>query len=212
MDGIYDASVDPTKFPGPSAVQYDRNASDNQLLELSTRAGHEQFITDLSDSRVLLDFVGQLMPDWKEPFRFRRQLLRTNIPRSYKTSTRVHYDQMYLRRMEPGAVTGWIPIGDVSPVSGGLMYLEDSMPMGLEIERAFMELNGQLPKEEQLSAFNQNVGLYSCAELTGDALRRRTHKGRQGIRGGDAPPLADRRLPRRRRRLPPLVHDPLQCQ
>ena len=159
VDGIYDSSVDPTKFPGPSAVQYDRNQNDNKLLDLSTRAGHEQFILDLSDSPTLLEFVGKLMDGWKEPFRFRRQLLRTNIPRSYKTATRVHYDQMYLRRMEPGAVTGWIPIGDVSPISGGLMYLEDSMPLGLEIERAFMNINSTLPKEEQLSAFNQNVGL-----------------------------------------------------
>lgn len=97
------------------------------------------------------------MPSWKEPMRFRRQLLRTNIPRSYKTATRVHYDQMYLRKMEPGAVTGWIPIGDVSPVSGGLLYLEGSRDMGLEIEKAFLDRNSTLPPDEQISAFNQNM-------------------------------------------------------
>lgn len=59
--------------------------------------------------------------------------------------------------MEPGAVTGWIPIGDVSPVSGGLLYLEGSREMGLEIERTFLEMNKELDAESQLSAFNQNV-------------------------------------------------------
>lgn len=61
--------------------------------------------------------------------------------------------------MDPGtAVTAWIPIGDVSPVSGGLLYLEGSRDMGLEIERAFLEMNKELDPDSQISAFNQNVG------------------------------------------------------
>lgn len=156
-EGTYNTALDPTSFPGPSAVQFDRNQNDNQLLDYSTRAGREDFIVNFSDQTRLLDFVGRLKPDWKEPMRFRCQLLRTNIPKSYNTATRVHYDQMYLRKMEPGAVTGWIPIGDVSPVSGGLLYLEGSKDMGLEIECAFLEINKTLDAESQISAFNQNV-------------------------------------------------------
>lgn len=75
-------------------MQFNRNQNDNQLLDYSTRAGHESFILDFSDQPRLLEFVGKLKPDWKEPMRFRRQLLRTNIPKSYNTATRVHYDQM----------------------------------------------------------------------------------------------------------------------
>lgn len=93
-EGTYNTALDPTAFPGPSAVQYDRNQNDNQLLDYSTRAGHEDFILNFSDQSRLLDFVGCLMPTWNEPMRFRRQLLRTNIPKSYNTATRVHYDQM----------------------------------------------------------------------------------------------------------------------
>jgi phytanoyl-CoA hydroxylase len=156
-DAIYNTDLDPSKFPGPSATQFDRSQNDNALLDYSTRAGREDFIVSFSDQDRLLEFVGRLMPSWKEPMRFRRQLLRTNIPRSYNTATRVHYDQMYLRKMEPGAVTGWIPIGDVSPVSGGLLYLEGSRDMGLEIEKAFLDRNSTLPPDEQISAFNQNM-------------------------------------------------------
>lgn len=122
--------------------------------------------------------------------------------------------------MEPGAVTGWIPIGDVSPVSGGLLYLEGSRDMGLEIERAFLEMNKELDAESQLSAFNQNVssphgdergssGRRPGSGLTADALRRWPYEGLPRVRRRDQPPLAGRRLPRGRRCLPPLVHDPL---
>ncbi|GMK54834.1 hypothetical protein CspeluHIS016_0114200 [Cutaneotrichosporon spelunceum] len=155
-DAIYNTALDPSHFPGPSATQFNRSQNDNALLDYSTRAGREDFIVSFSDQAPLLDFVSRLMP-WQEPMRFRRQLLRTNIPRSYNTATRVHYDQMYLRKMEPGALTAWIPIGDVSPVSGGLLYLEGSREMGLEIERAFLEMNSGLDPEEQVSAFNQNM-------------------------------------------------------
>ncbi|BEJ03685.1 hypothetical protein CcaverHIS641_0108600 [Cutaneotrichosporon cavernicola] len=155
-DAIYNTSLDPSKFPGPSATQFNRSQNDNALLDYSTRAGREDFIVSFSDQPALLDLVGRLM-SWKEPMRFRRQLLRTNIPKSYNTATRVHYDQMYLRKMEPGAVTAWIPMGDVSPVSGGLLYLEGSRDMGLEIERSFLDRNSSLPAEEQVSAFSQNM-------------------------------------------------------
>lgn len=66
-------------------------------------------------------------------------------------------DTRYLRGMEPDALTAWIPIGDISPVGGGLMYLEDSVPLGTEIENLFKKLNADLPEEAQLDAFNENV-------------------------------------------------------
>lgn len=64
----------------------------------------------------------------------------------------------YLRGMEPDALTAWVPIGDISPVGGGLMYLEDSVPLGTEIEDKFNVLNRDLPDEDRLDAFNVNVG------------------------------------------------------
>lgn len=49
---------------------------------------------DFTDNPQLMAFIGKLMPEWKEPVRFRKQLMRTNIPHAYKSATRVHYDQM----------------------------------------------------------------------------------------------------------------------
>lgn len=98
-EGLYNTQLDPAQFPGPSATQFNRNQNDNKLLDLSVSAGYEPFIVDFSDDPALLGFVGRLMSDWQEPFRFKRQLLRTNIPRTYKAATRVHYDQMWVRHL-----------------------------------------------------------------------------------------------------------------
>lgn len=64
----------------------------------------------------------------------------------------------FLRGAGPTSLTAWVPIGDISPRSGGLLYLEDSVSLGLEIEDAFTEMNKTLTAEERLSAFNVNVG------------------------------------------------------
>lgn len=75
--------------------------------------------------------------------------------------------------MEPDALTAWIPIGDISPIGGGLMYLEDSVPLGTEIENLFKKLNANLPEEAQLDAFNENVSPPLRPLLTPDAHWRR---------------------------------------
>lgn len=67
-------------------------------------------------------------------------------------------DSSFLRAAPPTSITAWIPIGDVGPASGGLLYLEDSVPLGLEIEDGFAKAAEHLTAAERLSAFNQNVG------------------------------------------------------
>lgn len=83
----------------------------------------------------------------------------------------------YLRGSEPDALTAWIPIGDISPLGGGLMYLEDSVPLGVEIEHKFIELNKDLPEDEQLNAFNINMlqggGLTRDCNMFAAQTRRR---------------------------------------
>lgn len=49
-----------------------------------------------TDHPALKGFIGRLMPEWAEVTRFRKQLMRTNIPHAYKSATRVHYDQMWV--------------------------------------------------------------------------------------------------------------------
>lgn len=63
----------------------------------------------------------------------------------------------YLRGQKPNTLTAWIPVGDISPISGGLMYLEDSVGLGIEMESKFREYNKTLAVEEQMNGFNENV-------------------------------------------------------
>jgi len=90
---------------------------------------------------------------------FRRQLYRANVPNATKTTTGVHYDQIFLRGGPATSLTAWLPIGDCTPAQGGLMYLEDSKSLGEEPERDFTKKAGEggLTEDETRSAFNQNV-------------------------------------------------------
>ena len=108
--------------------------------------------------------VQRLRPEWQEPHIFKRQLFRSNVPHAKGTSTGVHYDQIFLRAGPPNTLTAWVPIGDCPPMSGGLMYLEDSKGLGEEMEEKFTTMsNGKgLSDTERLSAFNSNV----CPSIT----------------------------------------------
>lgn len=50
-----------------------------------------------------------------------------------------------------------MPIGDIPPESGGLIYLENSVPLGQQFEAEFSQRNASLSDEERLSAFNVNM-------------------------------------------------------
>ncbi|KAH8896624.1 hypothetical protein GQ53DRAFT_791984 [Thozetella sp. PMI_491] len=93
----------------------------------------------------------------ERPLLFKRQLLQSNIPNLEGTATKVHFDQIFLRAALPTSLTSWVPIGDISPESGGLIYLENSVPIDLEIEEEFTKRNAELPDEERVSAFNTNM-------------------------------------------------------
>ena len=112
-----------------------------------------------SATSELFHMVQRIMPEWKEPHIFRRQLFRANVPFAKGTSTGVHYDQLFLRAGPPNALTAWVPIGDCPPMSGGLMYLEDSLGLGEMTENRFTEMSKEkgLTDAERLSAFNSNV-------------------------------------------------------
>ena len=107
----------------------------------------------------LLEYVKQLKSDWADPFLFKRRLYRANLPFAKGTSTGVHYDQIFLRGGPPTTLTAWIPIGDCNPMQGGLMYLEDSMMIGEQQERAFDAMCGEkeMTDAQRMNAFNANV-------------------------------------------------------
>jgi ectoine hydroxylase-related dioxygenase (phytanoyl-CoA dioxygenase family) len=87
----------------------------------------------------------------------KRKLIRHTLPHVDKC-TGSHYDLTYLRGGTDTVCTSWIPIGDIPIEMGGLVYLEGSDKLGREIEADFSRKNADLPLEEQLSAYNKNMG------------------------------------------------------
>ena len=84
-----------------------------------------------------------------------RSILRPNIPGG--EITQVHYDQIFLRAGPPTSLTAWVPIGDCKVTGGGLLYLEDSVPLGKDLERRFNEAAAELSEAERISAYNKTM-------------------------------------------------------
>ena len=87
----------------------------------------------------------------------KRKLLR-HIRPGEATSTGAHYDLVYLRAGSDRVCTSWIPIGDIPPQMGGLLYLEHSHHFGRRKEAEFSAMNADLPPNERISAYNKNMG------------------------------------------------------
>lgn len=64
------------------------------LADIRTGANYERFIGDFVQHPNVLKMAGKLKPEWREPWAFRKQVLRTNLPGARRIATRVHYDQM----------------------------------------------------------------------------------------------------------------------
>ena len=60
-------------------------------------------------------------------------------------------------------MTAWIPVGDVAPHEGGLIYLEDSVRTGMEAENAWTAMSQKNSFDDALSkrSDNPNVSLWS---------------------------------------------------
>jgi phytanoyl-CoA hydroxylase len=95
------------------------------------------------------------------------------------TATKVHFDQCFLRGAPATSLTAWVPIGDIPPESGGLLYLENSVPLGQAFEEEFTKNNASLSDAERLSAFN--VNMMDRGNLSRDAGEFAREKG-QGRR------------------------------
>ncbi|KAH8809350.1 hypothetical protein F5884DRAFT_858851 [Xylogone sp. PMI_703] len=92
---------------------------------------------------------------WKSATVLERSLLRPNIPGG--EITQVHYDQIFLRAGPPTSLTAWVPIGDCPMEGGGLLYLENSVPLGQQLEVEFNAAAKDLSEEEKISAFNRTM-------------------------------------------------------
>lgn len=67
---------------------------EDPLAEYRTGANYERFVRDFVGHPLIADMAARIKCEWKEPWAFRQQVLRTNLPHSRRTATRVHYDQM----------------------------------------------------------------------------------------------------------------------
>lgn len=92
---------------------------------------------------------------WNETTLLQRSILRPNVPGG--ETTQVHYDQIFLRAGPPTSVTAWVPIGDCAANGGGLLYLEDSVSVGTQLENEFKEAAESLSEAEKISAFNSTM-------------------------------------------------------
>lgn len=127
--------------------------------------GHTQpKYLEMLENPTFREYVRGIM-GWKSEILLKRTMIRHNAPGAL--STGVHNDKLFLRKGEAEFLTAWVPIGDIDPRGGGLMYLSDSVLLGREIEKNFSRRAQALSNEERLSSFNVHMGKFG--QLSQDA-------------------------------------------
>ncbi len=116
--------------------------------ELVRSSAYESFC--LSDE--IWQFYEQLLGD--AVYLHKRKLIRHVAPQT-TIATGAHYDLVYLRGGTDSVCSSWIPIGDIPVEMGGLVYLENSHHIGREMEAEFSHKSAELPRDEQISAYNK---------------------------------------------------------
>ena len=149
-DGIFDSKLDPMAHQGIGGTLSEDSNEVDILVAAHTTPEYLAF----SQHPALKAFVRKLM-GWSEDVECVRTLVRHNLPHS--ASTAIHYDKIFLRASESYFLTAWVPIGDCAADGGGLLYLEDSSTLGLDIEKDFSARAQVLPPEERISAYNAHM-------------------------------------------------------
>ncbi|GFZ51558.1 hypothetical protein JCM24511_09325 [Saitozyma sp. JCM 24511] len=167
VDGIF-CGGDPENFVWPKVLPGDNGQVNSMTLDdmakqgdytyLAAQVHFEDWTNAFAGNEHLIGLVSRFEPSWTRPICLRRQIFRTNMPNA-KSATGVHYDQLFLRHGPPTAITAWIPIGDCPPQGGGLMYLDDSLVLGRELEEGFTRLSEErnFTDDERKSAYNSNM-------------------------------------------------------
>lgn len=126
-------------------IEYERRVID---------AHSAPWYVSFTEHPILKSFI-QTFAGWADTTLLRRSLFRPNVPGG--ETTQVHYDQIFLRGGPPTALTAWVPLGDCPVNGGGLLYLENSVPLGQELEDGFTDAAKDFTQEERISAFNANM-------------------------------------------------------
>lgn len=127
-----------------------KDVADKRLMALVRSTAYEGFCVQPRLSRFMDEFLSGLS------YLHKRKIMRYTLPHT-PTVTPAHYDLVYLRGGTSRIVTAWIPIGDVPVAMGGLVYLEGSHAIGVEMEQEFSRKAADLSPEERINAYNRNM-------------------------------------------------------
>ncbi|KAL3421699.1 phytanoyl-CoA hydroxylase [Phlyctema vagabunda] len=154
-DGIY-CGGDSQRWlqPGKQREGLDDASRNVEYEKRVTDAHSAPWYTSFANHPVLKDYVKKFT-GWEETTLLQRSLFRPNVPGG--EATPVHYDQIFLRAGPATALTAWVPLGNCAVDGGGLLYLENSVSLGQELERNFTEKAMEFTDEERVSAFNKNM-------------------------------------------------------
>lgn len=168
VEGVFNTALDRLNFPGigagPDTVDADNKVTGpdpvaaRKFGDLAMAAHKEDWYKeDLCRHPALHKFVAEMMGWGENTYGLTRTILRNNVPKNKAVG--VHYDQIFLRHGDDGALTAWVPIGDVKLDGGGLIYLEKGHEVGAEIERDFTERAraAGFSDDETKHAYNQNM-------------------------------------------------------
>ncbi|KAL1968627.1 hypothetical protein VTN77DRAFT_1453 [Rasamsonia byssochlamydoides] len=163
VEGIFNDKKSPDDFPGIGAGSVGMNGrpggeSAAQFVDLALEAHYKDwYAEEFCKHPALHDFVAKFTGWGEHTLGLRRSLLRNNIPGTKPIG--VHYDQIFLRHGEPTSVTAWVPMGDIKVTGGGLIYLENGDPVGVQIEEEFTRKAKEagFTEEEARNAFNSNM-------------------------------------------------------
>jgi ectoine hydroxylase-related dioxygenase (phytanoyl-CoA dioxygenase family) len=147
--GLVSADTDP-KVGTFSGGPVQKDVADRRLMALVRSTTYEGFCVQPRLARFMDEFLDGLS------YLHKRKIMRYTQPQS-PTVTPAHYDLVYLRGGTTRVVTSWIPIGDVPVEMGGLVYLEGSHRIGVDMEREFSRNAGNLTPEEKINAYNKNM-------------------------------------------------------
>lgn len=164
VEGIFDGAKPPTDYPGIGAGQdaLERSPVAAEFVEGALKQHTAGWYWNeegkgFTQHPALREFVERFTGWGGKTLPVKRTLLRNNTPGNKAIG--VHYDQSFLRYGEPTALTAWVPMGDISLEGGGLIYLEDGVKLGEEIENDFSRKAKEagMSDEEMRNAFNSNM-------------------------------------------------------
>lgn len=149
VDGIFNPSEPASAHKGIGGGSTEGEDL-KRLRGAHTTPNYLTFLKTPQLRQMVRDLMG-----WDEEVLLQRTMLRHNVPGG--ESTGVHYDKLFLRGGDAFFLTAWVPIGDIKPIGGGLIYLENSAKLGQAIEDDFTRRAEHFTPEEKISAFNANM-------------------------------------------------------